>query len=139
MAITLGFAANEAAHDNYADAMEAIEGSPTTGAEHLLSWARAVVYGAAARWTEVIEEVRSAGKWPDTFLAAAAGVAHGVAAAIIEVDPGPEYIRAELISGGNAPKSMAEPSVVYSAAAALAASAAAYDPALVPSVFTNIS
>lgn len=81
LAITLGFAANEAAHDNYADAMEAIEGSPTTGAEHLLSWARAVVYGAAARWTEVIEEVRSAGKWPDTFLAAAAGVAHGVAAA----------------------------------------------------------
>ena len=81
LAITLGFAANEAAHDNYADAMEAIDGSPTTGAEHLLSWARAVVYGAAARWTEVIEEVRSAGKWPDTFLAAAAGVAHGVAAA----------------------------------------------------------
>lgn len=81
LAITLGFAANEAAHDNFADAMEAIEGSPTTGAEHLLSWARAVVYGAAARWTEVIEEVRSAGKWPDAFLAAAAGVAHGVAAA----------------------------------------------------------
>ena len=81
LAITLGFAANEAAHGNYADAMEAIEAAPTAGAEHLLSWARAVVYGAAERWTEVIEEVRSAGKWPDTFLAAAAGVAHGVAAA----------------------------------------------------------
>jgi type VII secretion ATPase EccA len=81
LAITLGFAANEAAHGNYADAMEAVEGSPTTGAEHLLSWAKAVVYGAAERWTEVIDEVRSAGKWPDPFLAAAAGVAHGVAAA----------------------------------------------------------
>src|SRR6201996_986087 len=81
LAITLGFAANEASHGNYADAMEAIEGSPTTGAEHLLSWAKAVVYGAAQRWTEVIEEVRSAGKWPDAFLAAAASVAHGVAAA----------------------------------------------------------
>jgi ESX secretion system protein EccA len=81
LAITLGFAANEAAYGNYADAMEAVEGSPTTGAEHLLSWAKAVVYGAAERWTEVIDEVRSAGKWPDAFLAAAAGVAHGVAAA----------------------------------------------------------
>ena len=81
LAITLGFAANEAAQGNYADAMEAIEGSPNTGAEHLLSWVKAVVYGEAQRWTEVIDEVRSAGKWPDTFLAAAAGVAHGVAAA----------------------------------------------------------
>jgi type VII secretion ATPase EccA len=81
LAITLGFAVNEAAQDNYADAMEAIEGSPTTGAEHLLSWAKAVIYGAAERWTEVIDEVRAAGKWPDAFLAAAAGVAHGVGAA----------------------------------------------------------
>ncbi|BAX95042.1 type VII secretion AAA-ATPase EccA [Mycobacterium shigaense] len=81
LAITLGFAVNEASHGNYADAMEAVEGSPTTGAEHLLSWAKAVIYGAAERWTEVIDEVRSAGKWPDAFLAAAAGVAHGVAAA----------------------------------------------------------
>ena len=61
------------------------------------------------------------------------------AAANIGPDPGPAYIRAEFNSGGNAPKSMAEPSVAYSAAAALAASAAAYEPALVPSVFTNIS
>jgi type VII secretion ATPase EccA len=81
LAITLGFAANEAAQGNYADAMEAVEGSPATGAEHLLSWAKAVVYGAAQRWTEVIDEVRAAGKWPDTFLSSAAGVAHGVAAA----------------------------------------------------------
>jgi hypothetical protein len=34
-----------------------------------------------------------------------------VAADSIEPDPGPEYIRAELTSGGKAPKSMAEPSV----------------------------
>ncbi|CQD06297.1 type VII secretion AAA-ATPase EccA [Mycobacterium europaeum] len=81
LAITLGFAASEAAQGNYADAMEALEASPATGAEHLLSWVKAVVYGEAQRWTEVIEEVRGAGRWPDTFLAAAAGVAHGVAAA----------------------------------------------------------
>jgi type VII secretion ATPase EccA len=81
LAITLGFAVNEASHGNYADAMEALEDSPSTGAEHLLSWTKAVIYGAAQRWTDVIEEVRAAGKWPDSFLAAAAGVAHGVAAA----------------------------------------------------------
>lgn len=81
LAITLGFAVSEAAQGNYADAMEALEASPATGAEHLLSWVKAVVYGEAQRWTEVIEEVRGAGRWPDTFLAAAAGVAHGVAAA----------------------------------------------------------
>src|ERR1700722_6254236 len=69
----------------------------------------------------------------------AASPFQAVAAAIIELDPGPENIRAELTSGGNAPKSMAEPSVAYSAAAALAASVAAYEPALIPSVFTNIS
>jgi type VII secretion ATPase EccA len=83
LAITLGFAVNEALQGNYADAMEAIESlaaSPTPGAEHLLSWTKAVIYGAAGRWTEVIDEVRAAGKWPDAFLAAAAGVAHGVAA-----------------------------------------------------------
>ena len=81
LAITLGFAVSEASHGNYADAMEALDASPVTGAEHLLSWVKAVVYGAAQRWTEVIDEVRGAGKWPDSFLAAAAGVAHGVAAA----------------------------------------------------------
>jgi type VII secretion ATPase EccA len=81
LAITMGFAVNEAAQGNYVDAMEALEGSPPTGAEHLLSWVKAVVYGDSQRWTEVIEEVRGAGRWPDNFLAAAAGVAHGVAAA----------------------------------------------------------
>jgi type VII secretion ATPase EccA len=81
LAITLGFAASEAAQGNFADAMEALEDSPTAGAEHLLSWVKAVVYGEAQRWTEAIDEVRGAGRWPDTFLAAAAGVAHGVAAA----------------------------------------------------------
>lgn len=81
LAITIGFAVNEAAQGNYADAMEAVEASPSAGAEHLLSWTKAVVYGEAQRWTEVIDEVRAAGKWPDAFLAAAAGVAHGVAAA----------------------------------------------------------
>lgn len=81
LAITMGFAANEAAIGNYADAMEALEDIPSTGAEHLVSWLKAVIYGAAERWTDVIDEVRGAGAWPDKFLAAAAGVAHGVAAA----------------------------------------------------------
>ena len=81
LAITMGFAAHEAAIGNYADAMEALEDVPSTGAEHLVSWLKAVIYGAAERWTDVIDEVRGAGAWPDKFLAAAAGVAHGVAAA----------------------------------------------------------
>ncbi len=81
LAITMGFAVSEAAQGNFADAMEAVENTPATGAEHLLSWVKAVIYGEAQRWTEVIDEVRSAGRWPDEFLAAAAGVAHGVAAA----------------------------------------------------------
>ena len=81
LAITLGFAVNEAAHGNFADAIDAledIEAGPSS--EHLPAWAKAVVYGEAGRWTDVIEQVRAAGNWPDTFLAGAAGVAHGVAA-----------------------------------------------------------
>ena len=81
LAITMGFAVHEASVGNYADAMEALEDVPSTGAEHLVSWVKAVIYGAAERWTDVIDEVRGAGGWPDKFLAAAAGVAHGVAAA----------------------------------------------------------
>lgn len=81
LAITMGFAANEAVVGNYADAMEALEDAPTSGAEHLVAWIKAVIYGAAERWTDVIDQVRGAGAWPDKFLAAAAGVAHGVAAA----------------------------------------------------------
>jgi len=81
LAITMGFAVTEAAEGNYADAMEALEAVPSAGAEHLVSWVKAVIYGAAQRWTDVIDEVRVAGSWPDKFLAAAAGVAHGVAAA----------------------------------------------------------
>jgi type VII secretion ATPase EccA len=81
LAITMGFAVHEASIGNYADAMEALEDVPATGAEHLVSWVKAVIYGAAERWTDVIDEVRGAGSWPDKFLAAAAGVAHGVATA----------------------------------------------------------
>jgi len=81
LAITMGFAVNEAAVGNHADAMEALEDVPSTGAEHLVSWVKAVIYGSAERWTDVIDEVRGASSWPDKFLAAAAGVAHGVAAA----------------------------------------------------------
>ncbi|AMO58888.1 type VII secretion AAA-ATPase EccA [Mycolicibacterium phlei] len=81
LAITMGFAANEATVGNHADAMEALDDVPSAGAEHLVSWLRAVVYAAAERWTDVIDEVRAAAGWPDKFLAAAAGVAHGVAAA----------------------------------------------------------
>ncbi|MCV7148753.1 type VII secretion AAA-ATPase EccA [Mycobacterium riyadhense] len=81
LAITMGFAACEAEQGNYADALEAIEASAVGGSEHLVAWLKAVIYGAAERWTDVIEEVKGAGKWPDKFLAGAAGVAHGVAAA----------------------------------------------------------
>ena len=81
LAITMGFAVNEAAEGNFADAMEALEDAPATGAEHLVSWVKAVIYAAAGRWTDVIDEVRGASAWPDKFLAAAASVAHGVAAA----------------------------------------------------------
>jgi type VII secretion ATPase EccA len=82
LAITLGFAVNEAAGGNYADAMEALDDAPANGAEHLVAWVKAVIYAYAERWTDVIDEVRSAANtWPDKFLAAAGGVAHGVAAA----------------------------------------------------------
>lgn len=81
LAITTGFAASEAAQGNYADAMEAIDAGAVTGSEHLVSWLKAVIFGAAERWTDVIDEVKGAGKWPDKFLAGAASVAHGVAAA----------------------------------------------------------
>jgi type VII secretion ATPase EccA len=78
----MAFAVTEAAIGNYADAMEALDAAPAPGADHLISWVKAVVYGAAQRWTDVIDEVRTASStWPDKFLAAAAGVAHGVAAA----------------------------------------------------------
>ncbi|MBO0677344.1 type VII secretion AAA-ATPase EccA [Mycolicibacterium sp. S2-37] len=82
LAITVGFAINEAAYGNCADAMEALESAPASAAEeYLVSWAKAVVYGAAQRWTDVIDQVKGAGRWPDPFLVGAAGVAHGVAAA----------------------------------------------------------
>ncbi|MEE6168796.1 MULTISPECIES: type VII secretion AAA-ATPase EccA [Mycobacteriaceae] len=81
LAITMGFAVQEASQGNYADAMEALESAPSAGSEHLVAWVKAVIYGAAQRWTDVIDEVRGASGWPDKFLAAAAGVAHGVAAA----------------------------------------------------------
>ena len=81
LAITMGFAVTEAAEGNFTDAMEALDAAPSTGAEHLVSWVKAVIYGAAQRWTDVIDQVRGAGTWPDKFLAAAAGIAHGVAAA----------------------------------------------------------
>lgn len=81
LAITVGFAVNEAAEGNYADAMEALEEVQANGAEHLVAWVKAVIYAAAERWTDVIDEVRGASGWPDKVLAAAGGVAHGVAAA----------------------------------------------------------
>lgn len=81
LAITMGFAACEALQGNYADAMEALDASSVNGSEHLVAWLKAVIYGAAERWTDVIDEVKGAAKWPDTFLAGAAAVAHGVAAA----------------------------------------------------------
>lgn len=81
LAVTMGFASSEAAQGNYDDALEAMDASAVAGSEHLVSWMRAVIYGAGERWTDVIDEVKGASKWPDKFLTGAAGVAHGVAAA----------------------------------------------------------
>jgi type VII secretion ATPase EccA len=81
LAITMGFASSEAAQGNYGDALEAMDASAVAGSEHLVSWLKAVIYGAAERWTDVIDEVKGSGKWPDKFLTGAASVAHGVAAA----------------------------------------------------------
>lgn len=82
LALTMGFAVSEATAGNYADAMEAIDDAAAPpGAAYLVSWIKAVVYGAAQRWTDVIDEVKNAESWPDPFLASAAKVAHGVAAA----------------------------------------------------------
>jgi len=82
LALTMGFAVSEATAGNYADAMEAIDAAAAPpGAGYLVSWVKAVIYGAAQRWTDVIDEVRNAESWPDPFLASAAKVAHGVAAA----------------------------------------------------------
>ena len=55
-----GLRGHEAAEGNFADAMEALEDAPSTGAEHLVSWVKAVIYGAAERWTDVIDEVEGA-------------------------------------------------------------------------------
>ena len=66
-------------------------------------------------------------------------VFHAAAASSIGADPGPEYIRAELISGGNAAKSSMVSPGAQRVAAALAASVAAYDPALLCKVATNFS
>lgn len=69
LAITMGFAACEAAQGNYADAMEALEAAPVAGSEHLVAWMKAVVYGAAERWTDVIDQVKSAGLDGGKFVA----------------------------------------------------------------------
>ena len=72
-----------------------------------------------------------------------ARTSQAAAASNIGPDPGPAYIRPELISGGSAPKSSIykppETAENQPAAIALAASVTAYDPALVPNVLTNIS
>ena len=82
LALTMGFAVSEAEAGNYSDAIEAIdEATAPTGADYLISWTKAVVYGAGQRWTDVIDQVKNAENWPDPFLSATAKVAHGVAAA----------------------------------------------------------
>ena len=80
-ALTMGFAVSEASAGNFADAMEAIDDASTGAPAYLVSWVKAVIYGAAQRWTDVIAEIKDAESWPDPFLASAGKVAHGVAAA----------------------------------------------------------
>ena len=81
LALTLAFAVNEAAEGNYADALEAVESAAVGGSEHLVAWVKAVIYTGGQRWTDVMEVLRGSESWPDAFLAGAAGVARGVAAA----------------------------------------------------------
>lgn len=81
LSITLGFAVSEARAGNFSDAMEALDDLPSAGSEYLVAWAKAVIFACAQRWTDVIEELRSSAGWPDEFLAGAAEVAKGVAAA----------------------------------------------------------
>lgn len=81
LSLTLAFAINEASEGNYADGIDAVENAPASGAEHLVAWSKAVIYAAGQRWTDVMEVLRTSENWPDAFLAAAAGVARGVAAA----------------------------------------------------------
>jgi len=64
LGITMGFAAHEAREGNFTDAMEALENVPPGGADHLIAWVKTVIYGAAERWTDVIDQVRSAATWP---------------------------------------------------------------------------
>jgi len=81
LSLTLAFAVNEAGQGNYADGIDALDNAPAAGAEHLVAWAKAVVYAAGQRWTDVMDVLRTSEGWPDPFLVAAAGVARGVAAA----------------------------------------------------------
>ena len=48
LAITMGLPRTRLC-GNYADAMEALEDVPSTGSEHLVSWVKTVIYGAAER------------------------------------------------------------------------------------------
>jgi hypothetical protein len=68
----------------------------------------------------------------------AASLSQTAAAACIDPGPGPAYIRPELISGDSSAKSIAI-TPAQPAAITLAASVAAYEPALVAMVFANIS
>jgi type VII secretion ATPase EccA len=81
LALSLAFAVNEAAEGNYADAMDAVENTPSQGSEHLVAWVKAVIYTAGQRWTDVMDVLRGSDSWPDAFLSSAASVARGVAAA----------------------------------------------------------
>jgi hypothetical protein len=70
----------------------------------------------------------------------AANSLHAPAAVSSDPHPGPEYIRPELISGGNAAKSIYHPLAASPLVAiAFAALVAAYEPALVRRVVANSS
>ena len=79
--MTMGFAVSEAIAGNYADAMEAIDDCAAGRSRLLDRLGQGGDLRAAQRWTDVIDQVKNAESWPDPFLAAAAKVSHGVAAA----------------------------------------------------------
>ena len=82
LAITMGFAASRSGAGQLRRRHGGLDGGQATGAEHLVAWAQ----GGDLRRGRTLDRrdrrgARPPGSWPDKFLAGAAGVAHGVAAA----------------------------------------------------------
>lgn len=58
--------------------MEVLEVVLVVGFEYLVVWMKVVVYGVVECWIDVIDQVKSVGKWLDKFLVGVVGVVYGV-------------------------------------------------------------